>query len=383
MLTLLDSLSRERSLSLAVLSPEFVVLEASERFREFQWDPGLEPVGRHISELIWELVGSETGLNDVLDGKDPAFSLENINRDLENGSTIYLSLKAIPLLKEEPGRGLLLIIEDTTFTSSLEQELVQDRNELRLTRNRLSQANEELRKLNRLKSLFLSIAAHDLRSPLTAMRGYTDLAIKALPQDTRPETHEYLSIVVSLVDTLNRLITDFLDLDTIEQGNLRIRPESCNLNAIVMDVADIMRAGAGRKKVMIETKLKDDLPSMYADPDRIRQILFNLVGNAIKYTHEGDRVIIETGSKEDCVLFMVADHGPGIPEAEIPRLFDLYHRTEEARQSRTKGLGLGLFIVKSLVDLHNGQISARSELGKGTQFTVSIPVHQAGIGGSG
>jgi signal transduction histidine kinase len=198
MLTLLDSLSRERSLSLAVLSPEFVVLEASERFREFQWDPGLEPVGRHISELIWELVGSETGLNDVLDGKEKAFSLENINRDLEDGSTIYLSLKAIPLFKEEPGKGLLLIIEDTTFTSSLEQELVQDRNELRLTRNRLSQANEELRKLNRLKSLFLSIAAHDLRSPLTAMRGYTDLAIKSLPQDTRPETHEYLSIVVSL-----------------------------------------------------------------------------------------------------------------------------------------------------------------------------------------
>jgi signal transduction histidine kinase len=150
-----------------------------------------------------------------------------------------------------------------------------------------------------------------------------------------------------------------------------------------MDVADIMRASAGRKKVMIETKLKDGLPSMYADPDRMRQILFNLVGNAIKYTHEGDSVIIETGSKEDRVLFMVADHGPGIPESEMPRLFDLYHRTEEARQSRTKGLGLGLFIVKSLVDLHNGQISARSELGKGTQFTVSIPVHQAGMGGSG
>jgi len=376
----LDYLSRERSLTLAVLSPGLILLDASEKFREFQGDPSLPPVGKHISELIWELVGSETALNNVLDGKSETFGLENINRDVGNGSTIYLSIKAFPLFKEEPGQGLLLIIEDTTFTSTLEQELVQDRNELRLTRNKLSQANEELQRLDRLKSLFLSMAAHDFRSPLTAIRGYTDLAIKILPQDARSDANEYLSIVLSLVDTLNRLTSDFLDLDIIEQGNLQLRPESCNLNALVVEVAGIMRAIAKRKKVLIDTELTDNLPPLQADPDRIRQILFNLVGNAIKYTSAGDRVIIKTGIKEDHVLFMVADHGPGIPEAEIPRLFDLYHRTAEAKQSRTKGLGLGLYIVKSLVDLHNGQIAVSSELGKGTQFTVSIPLHKAVTG---
>lgn len=381
MMRVLDYLSQERSFTLAVLSSDLVVLEATEKFKEFQGDPTIAPIGRHISELIWELVGCESGLVEVLNGKTEIFSLENINRDAGNGSGVYLSLNVIPLSEVKPEEGLLLIIEDTTYTSTLEQELVQDRNELRLAKSSLAKANEELSKLNRLKSLFLSIAAHDLRSPLTAMRGYTDLAMKALPHDNKLETIEYLSIVQSLVDTQSRLISDFLDLDIIEQGKLRIRPEPCDLNAIVEEVAEVMRLIAKRKRVFIETKLRDNLPALYADPDRIRQILFNLLGNAIKYTNEGDRVEIETRSDKNLVLFIVTDHGPGMPEADIPRLFDIYHRTEEARQSRTKGLGLGLFIVKSLVDLHRGVVSVRSELGRGTEFTVSIPFDQADFGG--
>ncbi|MCK7500517.1 MAG: ATP-binding protein [Comamonadaceae bacterium] len=118
------------------------------------------------------------------------------------------------------------------------------------------------------------------------------------------------------------------------------------------------------KGVLIETILNGDLPFMYADPDRIRQILFNLLGNAIKYTNQGDRVMVETEAVDNSVLFSVSDHGPGVPEGDIPHLFDIYHRTEEARQSKTKGLGLGLFIVKSLVDLHQGQITVESGAGK-------------------
>ena len=376
----LGYLRSEHSLAWAVVSPDLVVLEASEYFRQFQSNPDLEPVGSPISELFWELVGGETGLKDVIQGQESMFSLQNINRKAANGSFLYLSIKAIPLLEEEPGTGLLLFVQDTTFASSLEQELVQDRNELRLIRSQLSNANQELRKLDRLKSLFLSIAAHDMRSPLTAMLGYTDLAIKSLPKDGRPEIAEYLAIVLSLVDTMNRLIADFLDLDTIEQGTLKIRPEACYLNPIVLKVAEVMRAVARRKNVQIETTLQDSLPAVYADPDRMQQILFNLVSNAIKYTTEGDRVMIGTSAGEAGVVFSVRDHGPGIPETELPRLFDLYHRTEEARQSHTKGLGLGLFIVKSLVDLHHGEISIHSELGNGTQFTVRIPVYHMNAG---
>jgi signal transduction histidine kinase len=363
-------------LTWAVLSPELIVLEASEQFRNFQWDPALEPVGRQVSELFWELVGAEAGLEEVLKGKAEIFSLENINRELPSGSTLYLSLKAIPLLEQEPGQGLVLIVQDTTLTSTLERQLVHDRNQLRLTRNHLAQANEELQKLNRMKSLFLSVAAHDLRSPLHALRGYAELALVSAQQETQEETKEYISRIQSQVDSLNRLISDFLDLDRIEQGKLEIRPLSCHLNGIVQKVADVMSAVAARHDIQIETKLASDIPLVHADPDRLQQILFNLIDNAIKYTSQNDAVRIETACKEDCALVTVTDHGPGIPESDIPRLFDLYHRAEEAHQSRTKGLGLGLFIVKSLVDLHQGQISVHSERGKGTEFTVSLPLVQ-------
>jgi signal transduction histidine kinase len=258
---------------------------------------------------------------------------------------------------------------------------VQDRNELRLARNRLALANEELRRLNRLKSLFLSIAAHDLRSPLTAVRGYADLASRALPPEMDTEAGEYLSIITSLVDSLNRLISDFLDLDIIEQGSLKIRLVACELNPMVLEVAEVMSAVARRKGVSIATSLSPDLPPVHADPDRVRQILFNLITNAVKYTDERDSVIVETNAETDGVSLRVSDHGPGIPEAELPRLFDLYHRTEQARKSKTQGLGLGLFIVKSLVDLQGGQIVVRSEPGKGTQFIVRLPVYQAEFGG--
>ena len=377
MLRVLDHLSMERSFTLAVLSRDLIVVEATEKFQAFQGDPSIVPIGKHVSELIWELVGSESGLKEILDGKSEIFVLENINHETGNGVVYYLSLKIIPLIKESPGEGLLLIIEDTTYTSMLEQQLIQDRNELRLTQKILSKTNEELLKLNRLKSLFLSIAAHDLRSPLTAMRGYTDLARKMLSPEINPTVIEYLLIVQSLVDTQSRLISDFLDLDIIEQGKLNIRFEPCDLNAIVIDVVEVMNSVAKRKNVFIETEINSDLPLMNGDPDRIRQILYNLLGNAIKYTNEGDLVEVETKSDESVVQFSIADHGPGVPNADIPHLFDIYHRTEEARQSKTKGLGLGLFIVKSLVDLHHGQITVESKLGEGTKFVVSIPIHES------
>jgi signal transduction histidine kinase len=149
----------------------------------------------------------------------------------------------------------------------------------------------------------------------------------------------------------------------------------------VTEVAKVMRNIAKRKGVLIETHIGDHPLTLFADPDRVRQILFNLIGNAIKYTGKGDNVEIETKSTVDRIRFSVSDHGPGIPESDLPRLFDIYHRTEDARQSNTKGLGLGLFIVKSLVDLHHGQITVESILGKGSKFTVSIPVHAPDTGG--
>lgn len=380
---ILEILSQDRQLSYAILAPDLTVSETSKNFIVFQSDSSREIVGSHIYDIFLELVGSESALEEVQLGKTQIFKLDNINRELKDGTTIYFSMTISPLDLDRPNQGLLFILENSSLSSRVEQMVVQDRNELRLTKDHLSKANEELQKLNRLKSLFLSIAAHDLRSPLTAMRGYTDLALQGLVKDTQPRVYEYLSIVLSLVETLNRLISDFLDLDVIEQGKLKIRPEACALNPIVVEVSNVMRGFAGRKNVQLETRLLESLPNVLGDPGRLRQILFNLITNAIKYTNENDSVILETYLDSNQAVIRVTDHGPGIPQDEIGNLFDLYHRTEGARQSQTQGLGLGLFIVKSLVDLHNGEISVSSELKKGTSFRISLPLYPTTVEGEG
>ena len=370
---ILDILCEDRQLSYAVLSSKLTVIQSSKNFNMFQSESGVETVGSHISNLFFELVGSEAYLDEILQGKRKIYKLDKINRELVDGSITYLSIAISPIERNNPERGLLILVENTSLSSALEQQMIQDRNELRLTKAHLSTANEELLKLNRLKSIFLSIAAHDMRSPLTAMRAYTELARMALPDEIPSQVKNYLLVVESLADILNRLINDFLSIDIIEQGNLKIQPVACNLNALVLEIADIMRVLAKRKNIQLETHLDERLDSIYADPERVQQILYNLIGNAITYTDEDDSVIIETRLESSSIVITVTDHGPGIPETDIPNLFNLYHRTGSARESKIRGLGLGLFIVKSLVDAHNGEIVVNSTLGRGTKFIVQIP----------
>lgn len=367
-------LAKEHFLTLAVLSPSLVVIEASEKFREYQQDPSIIPIGKPVNEVLWEFVGAEEALQDILAGKSEVFIIQNANRGHPDGSITYLLLKVVSLSKDAPGDGLLLIIEDTTSASKMEQAFIQERNELRLTRNHLAAANEELRKLDRLKSLVLSFAAHDFRTPLSAIMGYTELVTKSLPRDSSKEIMEFLAAISSLADTLNRLTTDFLALGALEQGSLRINPIPCDLNKMVIETAEHMRSNANDKNITIVLETTPDLPLISADPDRLQQILFNLINNAIKYTNQGGQIKIKTGKKGNTGYFCIADNGPGIPKSELPKIFDLYHRTESAQQSRAGGLGLGLYIVKSLVDLHHGQITVRSAPGKGTEFTVNIPL---------
>lgn len=372
----LEVLSQERKLSYALLSPELKITEASENIEDFQPSIKGEIIGSNICDLFIELIGSESGLEEILRGESRIFKLDNINRESANGSIIYFSITISSINHEHPEQGLLLIVENSSLSSTLEQHMVQDRNELRLTKDSLSNANEELIKLNRLKSLFLSIAAHDLRSPLTAIRGYTDLAAGALEQDSILQVPEYLSVVRSQVETMTRLVSDFLDMDVIEQGKLKIHPVACVLNPIVEEVSSVMQEVASRKNVSIDTELFDLLPNVLGDPGRIRQILYNLITNAIKYTEEGDNIVVKTDSESNYGIIRVSDHGPGISQEDIKKLFVLYHRTEDARQSKTQGLGLGLFIVKSLVDLHQGKILVDSTLGEGTTFTVCFPLFE-------
>lgn len=338
-------------------------------------DPEIEEQG--LTDVLWEFVGSEPTLQRILAGEVPLYIIEQVNRDARDGGIIYFNYQVIPLQEASPGEGLLLIIEDATLRCEMEQRLVQDRNELWLLQQKLAEANEELTRLSRFKSFLISMAAHDLRSSLSAISGYAELLLDDLEELTIDEQREFTSIIRAQSYQLSRLLSSMLDLDQIEQGRLIMKQEPCNLNAVVYEVVGTMEPSA----LLQEIELEVDLPSpplrVLADSDRLLQIVHNLVSNAIKYTPSGGQIRVVLGdsaSGDGEVVLRVEDTGYGLTEEQQRDLFKLYYRTDEARKSKIRGTGLGLFIVRTLVEAHQGRVTVESEPGKGSIFSVFLPV---------
>ena len=368
-----QAISATYQMAYAQLAPDLTVVQHSSNFPSLLPHPVQEITGQPIAELLWELVGTEEILGEILQGKQITYRLEYINRERADGSTTYLNFQVLPLDADDPGRGLLLLIENETGDGRLQQLLVQDRNELRLVKDQLTDANEELIRLNRLKSLFLSMSAHDLRTPLTAISGYASLMLDVLPDDINPSIRNYLMIVTHQAGRLNSLISDFLDLDQIEEGRLTLEPEPLDLRKVVEEVTNVMQINANSRETSLETSLPDNPVNLWADRDKLYRVVYNLVGNAIKYTPRQGRVKVQVEPNGDQVVLHVIDNGHGLTEEQLANLFQIYYRTEDAKKSKTQGTGLGLYIVKMLVEAHQGQITVISQPGQGSTFTVMLP----------
>ncbi len=332
-----------------------------------------------LAEVLCEFIGSEDVLSNLLSGKQPEYLIEQVNREQPDGTMRYYTLRIIPLTVESPKNGLFVIIEDVTNSSILHQQLVQERNELRLVQGELARTNEALEQLNRFKSFLISMASHDLRSPLTTIGGYAELLVEEWPEIDLQQ-HNMLSIIRSQTDQLNQMLTALLDLDQIEQGKLTIKPIYCDLSALVAKEVLSQQPLSERRGQKVDIELPDKPVHIEADPNRIRQVIQNLLANAIKYTPRGKQIVcslkVDQAQNPAQATLQIADTGRGMTEEEQKSLFEIYYRTKEARLSKVSGRGLGLFIVKTLVEAHHGQIQVDSEVGKGTTFTVHMPIRQ-------
>ncbi|MBM3120953.1 MAG: response regulator [Chloroflexi bacterium] len=226
-----------------------------------------------------------------------------------------------------------------------------------------------LKELDRIKSEFVTTVSHDLRSPLTAILGYVDLIGRS--GEVSEQQREFIQRVRTSVEHITALISDLLDLGRIEAG-LDSARETTPLPVLARYAVETLRGSAEHRKLTLETDLPEDLPMVTGDPIRLRQMIANLLENAIKYTPPGGRVRIETMAEADQVILRIIDSGPGIPPAEQPYLFDKFFRASNAPEE-VAGTGLGLSIVKSIVDSHDGRIWVESALGKGSRFTVVLP----------
>ncbi len=226
-----------------------------------------------------------------------------------------------------------------------------------------------LKKLDRIKSDFVTTVSHDLRSPLTAILGYTELIARAGP--VNEQQTEFIRRVQYSVQSITRLITDLLDLGRIEAG-FDSQKEPTHLPLVVRYAVEGLRQQAEAKHQSLTTNVPEDLPPVYGNPPRLRQMLSNLLDNAILYTPEGGSVALTARAEDDLVVITVSDTGMGIPPPDQPYIFDKFYRASNSRLDYS-GAGLGLSIVKSILDNHDGRIWLDSQPGQGTTFTVVLP----------
>ena len=261
----------------------------------------------------------------------------------------------------------LNLICETYFEGSLR--------ELRQLNTRLSSVNRSLAQANRAKNDFLATTSHELRTPLTAIIGFSRLLLDEYVSDPA-ERRELLEGLHRNGLHLLSLVEDILDVSRIEAGRLDMVSETVDLKALLADVATLTKVQADEKGLALLTDVPPDLPRIQADQARLRQILLNVIGNAIKFTDRGDVRIIAARERDGSrVRVEVTDTGIGIPPDEQPLLFEKFRQLDASHTRRHSGAGLGLAISKALIERMNGRISLRSEgAGKGTTVTLTMPI---------
>jgi len=249
----------------------------------------------------------------------------------------------------------------------------------------LEQEESRREELDRLKDEFVLTASHELRSPLTSVQGFAELLM--LDRDSlSPQQAETVEIILDNCRHLVRLLNNLLDLARSDVGRLAIQPQPTEVAPLVEDVVRTMRAQTEAGNQSLTEDIPPDLPLINVEPDRIRQILVNLLTNAHEYSPEGASIAVAARPVGAEVEISVSDNGQGIPEEQIGRIFERFTRGDAGLTQRVGGTGLGLAISKSLVELHGGSIEVESTLGAGSTFRVRLPIAPApalGEGGNG
>jgi signal transduction histidine kinase len=235
----------------------------------------------------------------------------------------------------------------------------------------------ERARLERAKSEFVATASHELRSPLTSIKGFVEL-LQRSPENMSERQREFVDIILKSTDRLVELVNDLLDVARIEADHVEINRRPIDVGDVVHDVVELMRPRVLQKHQSLTSYVAPSLPPALADPARVRQIVANLLTNAHLYTPEGGNIHVGVEPDRAWVQIVVADSGVGMSEEETARIFDRFYRAGN-RTGSNPGTGLGLSIVKALVDLHFGQVSVESEPGRGTTFQVRLPAAVPGL----
>ena len=225
----------------------------------------------------------------------------------------------------------------------------------------------------RAKIEFVSTVSHELRTPMTSIKGYVELVLMGTVGSLTEEQRHFLSIAKNNVDRLTMLVNDLLDISRMESGRLALSPQVVRIGTLINQVVTAMEGRTTDKGLTLRSDVPSALPDVNADPDRVVQILTNLVANAYQYTPAGGEIAVSAYMHDDMMHVSVRDTGIGIAPEDQKRIFERFFRADDPLVQDTPGTGLGLCIVQSLVEMHGGQVWVESELGKGSIFTFTLP----------
>lgn len=294
------------------------------------------------------------------------------DRGDEEFATLAMREGAYDYVIREKGfeKGLSIVIHNALRAFEAQKEKERLQKEIAAKNIELEAANRKLKELDRIKSDFVANVAHEFRTPLTIIKGNTDLVIKGGLGEVTPEQKDMLGGAVNVANRLARLVNDLLDISKIESGKMKLKKESLNINKIIEENLTVFSKIMKDKKQAINKDLAKDMPDINADIDKTTQVFINLLSNAIKYSSEGGKIIIKSTNLEKEIMVEISDTGEGIVPENIDTVFDKFARVTAEKK---EGTGLGLPIAKDIVALHNGRMWVKSELGKGSQFYFTLP----------
>ena len=359
-------LMRNANEIIAIINASGEIVECNRTLSDLTGYTPEELIGREIFSLTLPARRDEAKkrLSGILRGETTRLS--EIPYLKKNGEVIYLEISAnVIRIKDHP--YILTLAHDVTERKMLQEKITVQNEEL-LT------INKKLRELDDLKNEFLGRISHELRTPLSVIMAYTGTLIEDREQTIDSETrNEFLRVIDTHSNKLLGLINDLLDLSRVEVSQTMLHVGEASLNDVIKISAKIVEPSAMQNRVKLVTDLDEGIPIISFDPLRIRQACVNLLNNAVKFSGEGDSVVIASRNATDEVIVSVRDHGPGIDANDIPELFEKFSQLDGGPTREKDGLGIGLKLVKHYVELHGGKVWVTSEMGAGSTFYFSLP----------
>jgi signal transduction histidine kinase len=237
---------------------------------------------------------------------------------------------------------------------------------------------QQLNELDKLKAEFVSVASHELKTPINVIIGYLQLLEEGVYGELTPQQRQIHQTLAAQANTLQRLVKQLLDVSRFEAGGGRLEPRDARLETILNELESAFSVLARQREVRFCVEKRGGIPDVvHWDVDRINEVLGNLLSNAFKFTPHGGSVTLVIEPAQQSVRMRVRDTGAGIPPEQLPRVFEKFYQADNQTAARADGSGLGLAIAKQIVDAHGGSITCESTLGVGTTFTITLPIHAA------